>query len=211
MIRNSQAIDPTPTPRKPVTRRCACGAFTLTNRHRYCFDCRVAQTEATAGAGYFLDKPPVLAVATGGKPFQQWFEILVHEYCHACQWMEGKFIADLGGEMWEWLSGKDLPGDRVEADIKDHLRCEHDCERRALALMRKGLTKRRSDRYAQKCNAYLYFYRLIWDNRTWYADSPPYNDDEVLDLMPTDIHGSWSHYWRVPKWVRTLMEANRCG
>ena len=86
-------------------------------------------------SGYFdsESKPPILAVATG-LPVDRWVGVLLHEYSHLTQWVEGAPIWHADSGQWaEWLDGK--PMRNVKAQLAASRELEADCERRTIRLL----------------------------------------------------------------------------
>lgn len=116
--------------------------------------------------GYFCGESKVLAVACG-RTQDAWLGVLLHEYCHLTQWVEGQpdWLA-YDEKMWEWLAGKRVTNPkRAIASVQ---RVEADCERRALRLAREMDAPIDLDRYARAANAYIHFHNLIGETRKWY-------------------------------------------
>ena len=130
---------------------------------------------------------PTLAFANNPNSF----DVLVHEYCHMQQWLEGSPLwSNLrnNGFMWDWLNGDDsIEFSKVEDSMLAYYGIELDCERRAIAQHRKWKTKYRKELYdyIQKANAYTMFYFYLIENRKWYkAGKEPYNLKSVWSKMP---------------------------
>jgi len=64
----------------------------------------VLDGEGLGCSGYFDSEDRVLAVATGRS---EWFETLLHEYGHMCQWRDDPsgFDDDWDEYFWDWLVG----------------------------------------------------------------------------------------------------------
>ncbi len=147
-------------------------------------------------SGYFIDRPRrELAVGTG-KPVEEWLPTFVHESCHMDQWaedapvwnrvmVEGREAVD-----WldEWVNGReDLPCSLQE--LADRVRAvELDCERRVVSrILEYGLPIDVSE-YAQKGNAYCYYYDHLILRRGWYEPGQaPYERADVWSVAPTTI------------------------
>jgi hypothetical protein len=128
----------------------------------------------------------VLAVACG-KPFEQWIEILVHEYAHMQQWLyddRWKKWTDACLDMWMWLDKeKIMNNSQLKKVIDDMIELERDCEIRALDIIKKYNLPINKSRYKRKANLYLYSYRMmptlkrfptgIYDNENLVKMCPP--------------------------------------
>lgn len=157
-------------------------------------------------SGYFEATEKVLAVAVG-KSVHRWLPILMHEFCHAKQYMEDPkwFLRCSTSEslLFEWAYGKrEMKRPTMMKHLKLCIEIERDCEDRAVALIKKfkiASVVPVAD-YARKANAYLYFWRYFADTRQWYErGNPPYEQKELCGLMPSEIQKS---YMRMPKAVR---------
>lgn len=130
-----------------------------------------------ACSGYFLDQPvPTLAVALGN-PVEEWVPILAHESCHFDQWREGSTawtgLYDFGTQeasvlLDQWLEGAvELEPQTLKRVIAAIQNVEHDAEKRTLIKMQAYGIPVDSAEYAQKSNAYVYFYSWVGETRRW--------------------------------------------
>lgn len=155
---------------------------------------RYVVMDGTRCSGYFTsDEPPTLAVAMG-REFSEWFPTLVHEYCHMQQWLEDTKIwrnANDNMDLWDWLAGKkDLPSRTAKKLCMRALDCELDCERRAVAMIKKYKFPLEIVPYCKQANAYAYFYHLVYKHRRWYeVGKEPYNNPVLVDSMPGHLRG----------------------
>jgi hypothetical protein len=134
-------------------------------------------------SGYFDENERKLVVAMN-KP--GWLGILVHEYCHMTQWLDGVSVWSEGCEalskVEEWLSGKSVRG------IKDALAkardLELDNEKRSVALMKKWGLDIDIDEYIKKANAYVMFYNYMYHSRKWSSPgNSPYTNQTIISNM----------------------------
>lgn len=134
-----------------------------------------------------------LSVAVG-VPFEDWFPVLVHEFCHANQYVDDrkKFRAmDISSDrVFEWTGGKDFSDQDLDQAFSDSIWLESDCEARvmeAIKTHRLGHLIEAAE-YAQKGNAYAQFYQHLRNTRTWYVTGQcPYKLTEVWSLFPTTV------------------------
>lgn len=148
-------------------------------------------------SGYFVDRPhPQLAVGTD-KPLNDWLGILVHEACHMDQWIEQSTewnnIIVQGREAvdWidDWIKGENNLPLPIE-DLIDRARSvEWDCERRAHAAIIKYNLPIDPNQYAQKANAYVYFYNHLLKTRAWNGPhNSPYETQRVWSYAPNHFN-----------------------
>ena len=159
--------------------------------------------------GYFDDGedggPPTLAYSTG-KPFAQWFPVLVHEYNHMRQWVEKDPTwdpaGDAGGLVWAWLKGtKELTKAQARKQVMRSLAVELDCERRTYRMIKQLSLPLDPERYAKRGNAYVYFYHMILKHRRWYEiGQEPYTNRAIVKAMPRTFRGDYTKI--SPKFVK---------
>ena len=161
-------------------------------------------TNGLGCSGFFEDRPtPVLAVAVG-KPLEDWLAILVHEYCHACQYREGAtawqaLFQDWRGQGIEdacvvldaWLEGAcELTPTTLDSVIRTIKTVELDCERRVVALNAELSLGLDPATYAQNAAAYVYGYDRVRETRRWFeAGRAPYQLPEVTATAPRSLDG----------------------
>lgn len=144
-------------------------------------------------SGYFDEKKPELAVATG-KPFKDWIEILVHEYCHLNQFLEKSHEWTermIGGiessailDLWLNKQIELNPGQLFDCVMRI-ITVEKDCEIRSVEVILDKKLPINTDLYIRKANAYVLGYHVIKNNRRWYNNNKsPYSIEKVTDLMP---------------------------
>jgi hypothetical protein len=116
--------------------------------------------------GYFDGDAKTLAVATG-RTEDVWIGVLIHEYCHLTQWIEGSPVwRKSRDEMWDWLNGKRIKSPRQAVQTVQDV--EADCERRSIRLIRELDAPVNLDRYTRTANAYIHFHNVIAEKRKWY-------------------------------------------
>lgn len=124
----------------------------------------ITDTFSTDCSGYFDDQDKVLAVACG-KPFEDWIEILIHEYSHMQQWLTDdrwEKWTNACLDLWMWLDKeKIMNNSQLKRVIDDMIELERDCEIRALSLIDKYNLPINKSRYKRKANLYLYSYRMM--------------------------------------------------
>jgi len=146
----------------------------------------ITDTFSTDCSGYFDDVDKVLAVACG-KPFEQWIEILVHEYSHMEQWLHddrwGRWT-DSCGELWSWLDKeKIMNNSQLKSVLDGMIELERDCEVRALNTIAKWNLPVNKARYKRKANLYLYSYRLMPKLRKF--PTGIYDNEHIVSMCPS--------------------------
>ena len=142
------------------------------------------------------EKRAVLAFSTGGKTEKEALELLAHEYCHLCQYVEKSplWITQENMETFDkWLNGEDFAPEVLKDSWEKIVRLEADCERRVFELAKKLNLNIDPESYARNANSYLYFYSWCLENRQWYVNAP-YQIKEITDAMPSKIHEDVSMY-----------------
>ena len=146
----------------------------------------ITDSFSTDCSGYFDDTDKVLAVACG-KPFEEWIEILVHEFSHLQQWLDDErweHWTYCCGELWAWLDKeKIMNNSQLKVIIDGMIDLERDCEVRALNNIAKWNLPINKSEYKRKANLYLYSYRMmpvlrrfpsgIYENKSLVSMCPP--------------------------------------
>lgn len=150
------------------------------------------EDEGTLGThGYFCHEDKTLAVGAGNRG---WFLILLHEYCHLQQYLEGakwfddEYINSLDDSFWDWLAGDvELDKQKLIELATCYIECEADCERRTVELIRKnkGLNIN-AQRYTRGANSYLMFYGALLTTRKWYTKESPASSSRLFNMMPAN-------------------------
>jgi hypothetical protein len=136
---------------------------------------------------------------------KDWGPTFIHEYCHFLQWKKGKYASFLygeaGGDFDYWLKKKVKLGDKELNLIVNRIkRCELDCEKTVVKMIKKHKLEINVEQYTKNANAYIYSYNMIVETKRWYKDSP-HATREILDIMPGHF---LSRYDRTPKKYREL-------
>ena len=113
-----------------------------------------------AVSGYWSDDDKKLNVAIY---CDEWLTVLAHEYGHFCQWKENKFLDKATSNAYvhfdEWIEGKiELPKNKLEKTCELIQKCELDCEKRALKLIKQYKLYKDEKLYIQKANSYVLGY-----------------------------------------------------
>ena len=144
-------------------------------------------------SGYFDDNPPVLVIA---KKHPLWLGILAHEFCHLRQWVEKadvytKTKISTGECAWtvqnRQLAGEKIPEEHLDEAYRIIIRCERDCDLRAMDYIRKFKLPIDLKEYARQANAYHFFYHAVKARGKWYGKVPIYLNKKVIKLSPNHM------------------------
>jgi hypothetical protein len=146
-------------------------------------------------AGWFTsDKPAELVVAMNRADA---LEILVHEYAHMTQWMDGILIWYSAGDsilyVSRWLENRSV------ADIDYHIGMvrdmELDNEMRSVDIIKAWNLPIDIDKYIQKANAYLMFYNWLRVSRRWSRPAKsPYTSKAIVESMSTKFDMNYEKF-----------------
>lgn len=147
--------------------------------------------------GFFVDEPkPRLAVGCG-QPIENWFLVFLHESGHMDQWVKKSPYWDAGkirgieavNLLDLWIDGMiELTETQKWPIVRAAREVELDCERRAVEKIGEYNLPIDPTHYAQRANAYVYYYNMIGWHRKWYSHGrEPYNNPDVYKAMPTQL------------------------
>jgi hypothetical protein len=143
-------------------------------------------------AGWFSSEVPALAVAMKNPTA---LEILVHEYAHMTQWMDGIILwhaaGDSLGKLGDWLDGR-----RVR-DINDHIdmirELELDNEKRSVRIIKAWNLPIDTGKYIQRANTYIHFYNWLKETRRWSRPTnSPYKNPRVISAMSSKFNMNYT-------------------
>jgi hypothetical protein len=158
-------------------------------------------------SGYFDDgEKPTLAVAMN-KPTA--IEILVHEYSHMTQWLDGIDLWKQGGvgvtKIDKWLSGKKISG--IDEAFETAIALELDNEKRSVKNIKKFGLEIDVDLYIKKANSYLQFYLWMKETRKWSnPNNLPYENRALLAVMPSNFK---MNYGKLSSKLRKVFESEK--
>jgi len=124
-----------------------------------------------AVSGYFDETERVIRI---GAKRSDWFPLFLHEYCHFCQWKEGKFT-DLDDieDLDDWYKPDCLYDyETAEQLTRLYQKVELDCEKRVVRLIRKHKLPIDVEDYIRQANAYVYLYNLALEKKQWIGKGP---------------------------------------
>lgn len=146
--------------------------------------------------GYFEATTPALYACITGKQ-SEWLGLLAHEYSHfrqfitkdkswtSCELPDGR---DATTVFFNWLTGSRTSKRLVQKCVEITLKCEMDCERRVIKLIKRFDLPINLRAYVKKSNAYLYTYPFAMKHRRWnIGGKPPYRCANILRVVPTKM------------------------
>jgi hypothetical protein len=147
---------------------------------------------------FYLDSKdnPVIKVAKGGLKEDEWFGVLLHEYCHFIQWRDNS-------KYWDRFCNYDvtysqilLKPEKYKVALAALMELEINCERLAVKIIKNNnLFDHKT--YTQSANAILYKYAFLYKFNKWPEDSRTYK--KIQDLAPNRILKSYKEYLDIPK------------
>jgi|APCry1669191515_1035360.scaffolds.fasta_scaffold01830_4 hypothetical protein len=153
--------------------------------------------------GYFDDTYKALVVACG-RPFHDWIEILVHEFCHMEQWKSDERWdkwTDACDTTWTWMSrDRILNKTQLNRVMDSMVELEKDCEMRAVEKIRKWGLPIPISTYIKKANIYLYSYHMLPELKKF--PTGVYGDKVLIGLSSDKFKKS---YRKVPEPIRNRM------
>jgi len=149
---------------------------------------------------FYLDARdnPVIKVAKSNLSQEEWFGILIHEYCHFVQWRDDV-------KPWSKFSDYDitysqilLKPEKYKKELIALFDLEIDCEKRTFNII-KNNNLFDAKAYAQTANSILYKYAMLYKYNKWPDDNRKYK--KVQDLCPTKILKSYKEYLNIPEQI----------
>ena len=133
-------------------------------------------------------KGPTLAYAMGNPDAAS---LLVHEYAHMTQWLEGLPLwkeAEVSLDYLDrWLEGTEVDAISHHIDVAKEL--ELDNEKRSVELIRRWELPLDIPEYIKKANSYLQFYLYLKESRRWSQPGrAPYHVPEIVELMSDEFN-----------------------
>lgn len=171
---------------------------------------KVLTSSGIACSGYFSDNRKKLAVATG-KPEQEWFQILAHEFGHLNQWVEGHSYfkenkisgIDIDDLIDLWFQGHiELNESQLKKYLLPTILVEKDCEERVVGYIDTYSLPIEKKSYTKMANAYVLSYHAMMKNRLW-PETPVYKVSEIVEAMPDHFN---LDYINPPKGLIDLIE-----
>ncbi len=127
---------------------------------------------------------PLIKVAMGKYPVEEWFGVLVHEYCHFLQWRRNS-------KVWQEFNKNEIKFETLFAEpqknkkaIKDLINLELDCEKKAVKFI-KTQELINLEKYCICANAVLFKYVYMYHYHKWPTCSKKYS--LVLQASPKNL------------------------
>jgi hypothetical protein len=159
-------------------------------------------------AGFFAllnrGKKPFIFICTKNMTFKEWFQTLIHEYFHYCQWKNkleiNKQFNDHHHYYDKWLRGEsNCSKKRIDLGIKVAQRLELDCEQRTLKFLMEIGMVRNPDPFVQVSNANMLAMELTKKTRT--PNFNMSNHPSIWKKMPV----TWLTNYEVPEWFEVAV------
>lgn len=141
---------------------------------------------------------PIIKVAKGNLPEDEWFGVLIHEYCHFIQWRDDS-------RLWNHFCDYDITYSQIinkpekyKKELQALMELEIDCEKCATAIIKNNKLFDHK-KYVQSANAIIYKYAILYKYNKWPEDNRKYK--KVQDYCPTKILKSYKEYLTIPEQV----------
>jgi len=153
--------------------------------------------------GFFDDSRRVIRVA---KRAANWFETLLHEYCHFLDWLEST-SKQLNRETKalaiceRYVMGDICLSPRIINAFRIAAHMEWKCDKRAVKLIQEWNLPINTEKYIREAHLYVYLYHMYRKHRTFNARQPSWR---ILAEMPDTFRSrSW---YAVPARVERKLE-----
>ena len=149
---------------------------------------------------FYLDANdnPILKVAQGGFKEEEWFGILLHEYCHFIQWRDDSKIWNNFCDYDITYSDIILKPEKYKKQLSSLMELEINCEKCAVNII-KNNNLFDINEYVQSANAILYKYAFLYNYNKWPDDNRKYK--KVQEFCPKKILKSYKEYLKIPKQI----------
>lgn len=141
---------------------------------------------------------PIIKVAKGNLAEDEWFGVLIHEYCHFIQWRDDTRIWNRFCDYDITYSQIILKPEKYKKELATLMELEIDCEKRATTIIKNNKLFDYKN-YAQTANAILYKYAMLYKYGKWPKDNRKYQ--KVQDYCPKKILKSYKEYLNIPEQV----------
>jgi hypothetical protein len=141
---------------------------------------------------------PIIKVAKGKLQEEEWFGVLIHEYCHFIQWRDDT-------RLWNRFCDYDVTYSQIiskpekyKKELMALMELEIDCEKRSFNIIKNNQLFNYPV-YAQSANSILYKYAMLYKYNKWPDDNRKYK--KVQDFCPKRILKSYKEYLNIPEQV----------
>lgn len=139
---------------------------------------------------------PILKIAKGGLEEEEWFGVLLHEYCHFIQWRDDSKIWNKFCDYDVTYSEIILKPEKYKKELMALMELEINCEKCAVNIIKNNKLFDYKT-YAQGANAILYKYAFLYKYNKWPEDNRKYK--KVQSDCPTKILKSYQEYLEIPE------------
>ena len=141
---------------------------------------------------------PIIKVAKGSLLEEEWFGVLVHEYCHFIQWRDNS-------RLWNRFCDHDITYSQIilkpqkyKKELEALMELEINCEKCATNIIKNNKLFDHK-KYVQSANAIIYKYAFLYNYGKWPNDNRKYK--KVQDYCSTKILKSYKEYLNIPEKV----------
>jgi hypothetical protein len=139
---------------------------------------------------------PILKIAKGGSEEEEWFGILLHEYCHFLQWRDDSKIWNNFCDHDVTYSEIILKPEKYKKELQALMELEINCEKRAVNIIKSNNLFNHKE-YVQCANAILYKYAFLHKYHKWPDNNKKYH--RIKEHCPNKILKSYKEYLNIPE------------
>lgn len=139
---------------------------------------------------------PIIKVAKGSLLEEEWFGILIHEYCHFIQWKDDSRLWNNFCDYDITYSQIIIKPEKYKKELIALMELEIDCEKRATNIIKNNKLFDYKI-YAQSANAIIYKYAFLYKYGKWPDDNRKYQ--KVQKFCPKKILKSYKEYLNIPE------------
>ena len=139
---------------------------------------------------------PIIKVAKGSLKEEEWFGVLIHEYCHFLQWRDNSCL-------WNNFCDHDITYSQIllkpqkyKKELIALFELEINCEKLAVKII-KNNNLFDHKYYARTANSILYKYAMLYKYDKWPEDNRKYK--KVEEFCPNKILKSHKEYLNIPE------------
>jgi len=149
---------------------------------------------------FYMDSndDPVIKVAKGNLHEEEWFGVLLHEYCHFIQWRDDSKLWNRFCDYDVTYSQIILKPQKYKKELAALMELEIDCEKCATSIIKNNKLFDYKN-YVQTANAILYKYAMLYKYGKWPNDNRKYQ--KVQEFCPKRILKSYKDYLEIPEKV----------
>lgn len=147
---------------------------------------------------FYMDSKdnPIIKVAKGSLPEDEWFGVLVHEYCHFIQWRDDTPLWNKFCDYDITYSQIILKPEKYKKELAALMELEIDCEKGSTNIIKNNKLFDHK-KYAQSANAIIYKYAFLYNYGKWPDNNRKYQ--KVQESCPTRILKSYKAYLDIPE------------